>query len=368
MIQKDVLRIQKTSSIDAADSSMKRNKIPQLSVMRIIACLAIVVLHTMFAVSGYFRDSISAGDLLVSKTIENNMMWAVPLFLMVTGVLQLDPSRELTLHKLYGKYVKRVFGSLVLFSFVFRIFDMIMDHEVFTVPGLLYAMLEMLTSKGWGHLWYLYLLIGLYIFMPFYRKIAECCSDRELRYLCAVYIVFISLIPLIETSGINIGFYIGESLIYPLYLYLGYMIHNDRLHIPASAAWAAFIISTALIILFDLMKYGGGAAIPDFVFGYSSPLIIIQSAGIFTLLDRISISGSSISISESAIFNSLDKCTFGIYLIHMIFIRLIFRYMHFDPFEMLPGLTFPLCIAGIFLISFAVTLILRRIPVFRKVL
>ena len=55
------------------------------------------------------------------------MMWAVPCFVMVTGALLLDENREVSFDKLFNKYILRVLGALVVFSMVFRIFDIIMD-------------------------------------------------------------------------------------------------------------------------------------------------------------------------------------------------------------------------------------------------
>ena len=41
------------------------------------------------------------------------------------------------------------------------------------------AVEELITGHGWGHLWYLYLLIGLYVMLPFYRIIAELLGSRK---------------------------------------------------------------------------------------------------------------------------------------------------------------------------------------------
>lgn len=59
----------------------------QLSVLRVIACIAIVVLHTTFAANEYFIDTLSKTEDVVSRAFEHNMIWGVPVFLMVTGAL-----------------------------------------------------------------------------------------------------------------------------------------------------------------------------------------------------------------------------------------------------------------------------------------
>ncbi len=351
----DVSKTQKTCCI-------KRD--PSLSCARTVACVAIVVLHTTFAASEYFRDTLSPAESLVSAAVQHNMMWAVPVFLMVTGALQLNYRKELTLRKLYGKYIFRTAGALVLFSFIFRVFDIIADGEPFTVINILKAVEELITGHGWGHLWYLYLLIGLYVMLPFYRIIAEHASDRELRYLVFIFIVFISVIPLIETAGIDIAFYISDSLIYPMYLFLGHMIAERGLRTDRTTGIMLTAAATVLIIALDIAGRIYGISIPSELTGYASPLIIMQSAGIFSIFTC----GSYDNAGMVSIIDKIDILTFGIYLIHMVFIRTLFRYMQFNPYEMMPLITIPVIVIVVFSVSGLLTAILRRVPVFRKIL
>jgi len=273
MIQKGALKTPKTCSTD---------RFTQLSLMRVIACVGIIVLHTVFAANEYFAANVTPNENLVSRMVENNMMWAVPAFVMVTGVLQLNPDKQLTLRKLYGKYILRILIALVCCCIVFRIFDMIMDGEPLTAAGVLQAFVELVTAKCWGHLWYLYLLIGLYVLLPFYRMVMERASEKELRYLCLVYLVFVSIIPMIESFGIHIGFYISESIIYPLYLLLGYMIFYKMIRISSKMGVALIALSTLIIIGMDAMR-----------FSYS------QRSNHWYLLRRSSNAGGNMSFSSN---------------------------------------------------------------------
>ena len=355
MIQKGALKTPKTCSTD---------RFTQLSLMRVIACVGIIVLHTVFAANEYFAANVTPNENLVSRMVENNMMWAVPAFVMVTGVLQLNPDKQLTLRKLYGKYILRILIALVCCCIVFRIFDMIMDGEPLTAAGVLQAFVELVTAKCWGHLWYLYLLIGLYVLLPFYRMVMERASEKELRYLCLVYLVFVSIIPMIESFGIHIGFYISESIIYPLYLLLGYMIFYKMIHISSKMGVALIALSTLIIIGMDAMKYSAAIDIPSEMFGYASPFVIMQTIGIFSVVCN----SRKVEGGGSRLLETLDKCSFGIYLIHMVFIRILFRYLQLNPFVTLPVVMFAIAIIGIFIVSFVITWLLRKIPVVDRVL
>ena len=328
-------------------SSTKR--VIQLSAMRVLACVGIVILHTVFAANEYFAGSVSAGENMASRMVENNMMWAVPVFVMVTGVLQLDPAKPLTLRKLYGRYVLRILIALIACCLVFRIFDMIMDGEAFTPAGVLQAFTELITARCWGHLWYLYLLIGLYVL---------------LLYLCGAYLLFVSIIPMIEGFGIHVGFYISESIIYPLYLFLGYMIFTGRLRISGRAGLLLLIAATLCILILDYMKYGLSIDVPGELFGYASPVVIVQTMGVFTVLSK----DWGCPDACSRFLETVDGCSFGIYLIHMVFIRLLFRYMQIDPYQGIAVINFVLIVLGLLIVSFVITWVLKRIPGVRWVL
>ena len=89
------------TSINASAAEAGRKTIDQFSWMRIIACFAIILLHSLFASNVYFEETITKGELLWSTTAENLLMWAVPCFLMVTGVLLLDPEKDIPAGKIF---------------------------------------------------------------------------------------------------------------------------------------------------------------------------------------------------------------------------------------------------------------------------
>lgn len=337
----------------------------RFSYLRVAACLAIVTLHTVYGANVYFLDGLTASQNVISRMVENCMMWAVPSFLMVTGALLLDPKKEIPLKKLFGKYIARMLAALLIFTMVFRVFDMIMDKEPVSEAAVLQGFTEFFTDMSWGHLWYLYLLIGLYLLLPFYKKIAAHSTEGELKYLLAVYVVFLSLLPLLGMWGIQCGFYICVSLIYPLYLFCGHILRAGKLRLGKAEAWCLVIISTGLILFLTKVRWNTGFEAMDQLWGYSSILVVLQTVGIFALLETLP---ESRTPRLNVVMRKLDECSFGTYLIHMIFVRLALRYGNFNPYENGGVPAFIALIAGIFIVSLAVTWGLRKIPGVRKVI
>lgn len=351
-------------SADIDMSGTAKQHIYGFSYIRSLACIAIIILHTVYSAVLLFGSDIDAQTNITSMAVVDSMMWAVPCFIMVTGALLLETERKITYKKLFGKYILRIFAALVIFGMVFRAFDIIMDKEPVSVATFLKGLYEIFTGTSWSHIWYLYLLIGLYLLLPFYKKVVDNSSAKEIKYLLAVYIIFLSILPMLEIWGINCGFYIHVSTIYPFYLFGGYAIYK-HIYCPGKAAsLVMFIIGTLLIIGCTVVRWIYDIPSMEILWGYSSLFVIMQAVGFFALLKDVKHMGFR---AVKWLLLKLDECSFGVYLIHMIFVRLILRYMGFNPYENGGILAFVAVIAGILVISYTITWILKRIPFLKKI-
>ena len=309
--------------------------------IRAISCIAICILHTFFAAVSIFQPE--KGLYAASYAVRNAMYFAVPCFVMVTGALLLDPAREIGFSKLFGRYIRRILLALVIFTLLFALFF----------------------DKSWAHMWYLYMLLGLYLLLPFYRKAAAASDRTELRYLLLVYLVFQSGIPLItRLSGNTPGFYISVYTVYPLYLFLGYALKEGAVRIPRGIALLLFLAGTAVIAVPSYLAYAGDLeAVQKIVGNYSYPGVIAQAAGAYALIDGLSGDGA-----VSRLLQKIDENSFGIYLIHMVFLKLVTFVWKWNPYAhggllMVLGLSL-----AVFAVSWAAVWLLRKIPGVKKVL
>ena len=350
---------------DYVDKVDQSKRICYLSYIRAIACIAIIVLHMFASASILFGEQIGVRVNAYSRAISNIMMWAVPCFVMTTGALLLDADRKITYKKLFGKYILRIFSALLLCCIGFRIFDMVMDGETPEIGILLDALYEMFTGTGWSHLWYLYLLLGLYLLMPVYKKIAEYSTKVDMRYLLVVYVLFISVLPLLYIWNLNSGFYKHVSTIYPFYLFCGYALTRNVFRVHKWIAALAAVLSTCVILVLTVIRWTENVEVMEQLWSYSSILVIVQAVSIFSLFSGIKGQGESLA---GKLLLKIDRCSFGIYLIHMVFVRLILRYMNFNPYTGSVCLNFFLLILGVFLVSYMCTWILKKIPVLKQIL
>ena len=236
-----------------------------------------------------------------------------------------------------------------------------MNCETWSVTGVLQGLWNVMIGKSWAHLWYLYLLIGIYLLLPFYRKIAANSSTKEIWYLLGIYALFISILPLTGMVNVDLAFYIHTSTIYPFYLFLGWAISSEKLNISKLGGAILFVVGTLLLITVVRYRYMNGVEELAKLLNYSSVFVILQCMGLFAMMKRDQNSGNTVAFGEKILL-SIDKCSFGIYLIHMIFLRLVLRYWEVNPYAFGIWMILLICV-GIFIVSWIAVRIVRCIPI-----
>ncbi|MBR5930949.1 MAG: acyltransferase [Lachnospiraceae bacterium] len=363
-------------------------KIHYLSYLRAVACIAIIILHTVDVAVILYQDHITNGERIASLSVVYCMMWAVPCFVMVTGALLLSKDRTITIKDVFGKYILRVLIALFAASLVFALFNMLMNREGFGVAFLARGFLNALTGNGWAHMWYLYLLIGLYLLMIFYRAVAHHVSDKEYRLLLLIYVVFLSILPLLNMWNAKTGFYIHVSSIYPFYLFAGYAVAEEILKINKGISILLIVIGVAGIIASTILDAKNARIAYGNLLGYSSIFVLLLAVGVFSFMKNF-FGGQVLQATEvvaaddpepeaseekkpgiiGKIFLEIDRCSFGIYLIHMIFVRLVLRYWQVDPYASnVTILVFIGLVLGILIVSYGITALLKLIPGVKKIL
>ena len=292
------------------DSSTNK-RVTYFSRLKALACLAVVILHTFYAADAF---ATTVGQHMLAISIRNLMMWSVPCFVMVTGALLFDPKRNVTISKIFRKYLPRVVIALVFFSFAFAIFDAVLLKKP-VADAFATGFNAIVYGTGWKHMWYLYLIIGIYLVLPFYRMVTRSATDIEIRYLVGVLFVFQAVIPVIQAVlNVTLPFYIPFFTIYPLFLMAGYAIHNDIIKIKMWIAIVFVVVGVASVLgMTYLSVYKGNAVANTLVTAYSFPGIVFFSCGAFAIYKKC----GEKPCKSDVLMTIIDKNSFGIYLMHM---------------------------------------------------
>ena len=307
----------------------------------------------------------SEGDKMFEAIAQHMLMWAVPVFLMVTGALQLAAGRELTLQKLFRKYIKRVALALVVFTFVFSLLDWAFDAGYDrSVPFVVDWLQDLFLGRSWAHMWYIYLLIGIYLLLPFFKTGWNHLSESYQKYVIAVLLVFNGCIEMINHAlfyyggyymdGIAFGIHIAT--IYPLYLFLGDWLLRHRMKLSSAIVLTA--VCSVVIIIWSILQQGTDERVynmMDCINQYSSIFVVGQAVGAFSMMMHIKAPAGRFA-------RMVDDCTFGIYIIHMIGIHLIMKWMGWNPYMYGP-FAFLMMAVVLFAASFVLTWCIRKIPI-----
>ncbi|MDY5122809.1 MAG: acyltransferase family protein [Treponema sp.] len=241
------------------------NKFLYISYLRVFAMLMIIAAHTICTPVIYHSVQYSSFGLYSSVILTNIFRTGVLVFVMISGALFLRPEKELPIKKLLSRNVMRVFFVLLFFGFLFALMEILFTEKSFSFSIIFVALLRVLENHSWGHLWYLYMLIGLYLITPLLKKYIDNSSDKELYYLLSIIFVCNLFFPLInEWCHIKIAFVIPISGRYIFYYLLGYFLHTRKIDIKTPIAFVFILLGVMYLVL--MAVFGAEVDVPKVVF------------------------------------------------------------------------------------------------------
>ena len=209
--------------------NIKENKeILWINNLRGIACALIVLLHV---IDGWLNtnsiqlDKYSAYWWLDNVIIQVLVRIGVPIFIMITGTLLLNPKKEIKLKKII-KYIIRMLIILTTFGLFYCLIEQFMtDGLKNPMNTILVSILNLFEQKSWVIMWYIYMLIGLYAITPILKAFINNTNDETFIFVLMVLFVFSSVVPTINfIFNIKLTTFYLSGFIYIFYYLMGYFI------------------------------------------------------------------------------------------------------------------------------------------------
>ena len=327
--------------------------------LRGAATIAVVVLH-VFNKMLTDHSVTELGVPLVLVWSELQLLftrWAVPLFLMITGALLLDPKRAVSWQKI-ARYVARMGAVLLIFCPVYTC----MSARAITLSAIIDGLGRAFTQGSWDHLWYVYALIGLYLLTPILQGYVRSTSRALQRTTLLVLAVPTLVIPTITyATGLPLVTFVWvtSSLFYYL---LGSYAHrylrlDGRLTLTGLLALASGMTGVAAIVVTQ-------GRYPKWLIRPECPLVALWSLLLFVAAKRHLQGKPAPTPLAWASQHSL-----GIYLFHPLILIIFYRRLWWMPYVQLPPGIFELVVAGATLAGAALLAELAsRVPGLNKVL
>ncbi len=287
------------------------SRIFYIDLLRVISMIAVVILHTASAKINSIH--IGGVDWQVLIFFDSATRWCVPIFVMISGILFLNPKKEITIANIYKKYIPRLLIILFAWNFLYAIFSCFIEHS-FSI--------QMFVSNfllGPVHMWFLYMIIGLYMLIPFLRRIAS--DEKLLKYFLILWFAFSTIINIAKILGLNIINNIIEEKIYMSFVlgFSGYFLLGYYLSTKNYKSKYVILIGIICFIINFIGTYLlsiGHTTTNQALYANLSPNIIFMSIAVFVLCKNIYSKSDNINIKFKSLINILSKYSLGIYVIH----------------------------------------------------
>ena len=183
-----------------------------------------------------------------------------------------------------------------------------------------YLIKKLLSGRPHYHMWFLYMIVFLYLFTPFLKKVISNSS----RFETATLVFFSLLISALNAIAARLGItesklFINWFLMYIPYFLLGDFVRTSKANYSKSILWGTFSLSvllTAIGCYVAVISFG--LHIGLYFYDYLSITVIPMSMSIMYLLKLW-----TKPIGNERLTKKLASLTLGIYLIHPVFLETI---------------------------------------------
>jgi surface polysaccharide O-acyltransferase-like enzyme len=373
------------------DSQLNHSKrIVWVDVLRFISIFMVICIHCSdpFNVSAEARSNPEFN--FWGAVYGSFLRPCVPLFVMITGLLLLPV--KMSISDFYKKRLLRIAVPFLIWSVLYNLFpwltgvlglpsSIISDVFAYASPDASQsfgdavkniALIPVTFNTYTVPMWYLYMLIGLYLYMPFFSAWIEKADLKQKKLFLGIWALTLFL-PYVYSffSGALFGISAWNSFgtFYYFagfngYLLLGYYLARD-LH---SWSWSKTLpVAIPLFVVGYISTYLGFKSMTanpniteeqlELFFLYCSPNVVCMTVAVFLIVRQVKIR----SDFWIRMFTSITKCGLGIYFAHYFVVG--FGYWLADVLHIPVSLKIPVTAAIVFLICWAfVALFYKLVP------
>lgn len=343
--------------------SINNSRIIQFDVLRVLAAFAVVLLHTS---AQRFYDCYPSEEWNVRNFYDSLVRGAVPVFIMISGALFLNPNKNLEIKKLFAKNVTHIITIFIIWSIMYRVYSGMDDKVMGFVGGIVH---------GPFHFWFLKMLLGLYISVPILRVVVK--NSKLEVFLILISMVIAFLIPMLFplwgyfsdntrsfVENLYDEFRIKTALGYVCYFLLGCYLSHTAITVKVKKYICILgIMSVVYVYVFTYLtsKHYGEPYL--FLYEYINVFTLSEALAVFVVINGIKILPKYHRFVIIA-----SKLCLGIYIVHPLIMQIVFDLWKIDSATLNALFFIPIYAFLIFFISSLLAFVLVRIPIINKIL
>lgn len=277
--------------------------------LRIISTFAVILIHVNAI---YISKNSDHNSCLywIESAINIVTRFSVPCFVMLSGAFLLSNPKNKDYKTFYKKTFIKIFLPFIVVSVL--LFPFAEITQVITKGSLLDPIINIITGNGYYNLWFMFMLLGLYIFVPVVIRVKESISNKSYCIVSVVWLIFSILNQL--TTSYSMSYAFGVIFSYMGYFIIGNVIYeNLRGKKNPIIFFALSIICFFITFAYRFFNEVGEIAYDPFS-SFFSPFIVLASLLIFIAFGNIKINRS---------FAKLSSRTFYIYMFHTIILTFL---------------------------------------------
>ena len=345
-----------------------------VDLIRVSGIFLVILLH----VTNTFYDQIykgpfSAGSWWTYTIYKSISLPCVPLFVILSGALLLQPSKlDEPIKVFLKKRVNRIGLAWIFWSGIYIIWGFYVTKAALTLNNIGQSIIISLFTGSYYHFWFLYLIAGLYLVTPLLRAVVSFNNTKLVSYLIMLWFIGICVVPLVplftpyslDSDVFVVGGYIG-------YFLLGFYLQNARMR--SRYVYGFLILGIVLtvgitwVMNFPLHPLGQDY----YFFDYLAINVVIASIAMYALLSRFHADWPGASHPRIGKLTQLiSQNTLPIYLFHVMIIEaLAIGTLGFTlNLAVMPIVEIPVVAVAILLVTLGLVLLMKKVPVLRRLI
>ena len=329
---------------------MHRKHIAWVDTLRVLACFLVIVSHACDPFVGQYDNNRT--EFLTGALTGSFVRSCVPLFVMISGVLLIPVTMDMA--TFYAKRAKRLVIPFIFWSLMLPILYFLYVNSGITIssPNIIAkdhtgAMtLQKLYTFVFNFnydttpLWYVYMLIGLYLFMPIISAWLKQASRQDIQWflrfwlisMCLPYVQMLA--PLLGYTGnfgnkglLGVCDWNAYGTFYYFSGFLGYLVLAYYLvQHPLNWTWSRTLLVAIPLFLIGYAITAGGFILTQHYFpgSYANLEIVWYFSGInvFLMTFSVFVIMQKVTGLASPWLAKVAALTYGVFLSHFIFIQL----------------------------------------------
>lgn len=335
-----------------------------MDILRVVATCAVVLLHTVTGVKDTTDMNRYPAEFRVFLAVMDLITWSVPIFIMISGYLFLNPTKSITWKQMIVKYCRRILLALFLFGVPYACMELLMAERSFDIGMLGKAVVMVLQGKSWSHMWYLYLIFFLYLITPAMRWVLQRIPDVCVYGVMAVLVIgssiFLYINKYLDADVLPV---LPDTCIYVFYYLCGYLVVRRAGEAKKETGIPKWVLPVVIAVLAVGMVSNRMLTKQQIQMAYDYPFTVA-----FAVLLFVWAANRKWKLSEKSagIWARLSELCFAIYLIHPVFVNVAYKFLHVTPLDYPLYVSLPLFWIVNLVLAAICAWVLRQLPVLRK--